>query len=174
MVKPRDGDLVRPLCSAGSSPKTSRSRAGLPTSAGRSPLLSLLLLLLLPLMPSESALRGRPMLWKGCLPHSRGPGSRFCRWRLGRCWWYRGPHLRYVVEVGLAVQVFHPPSTLIGRALPARPPPRCRLPLFGARGELLRGREMGRGYLLWCASTWRWACVVPSPLNTPGTSGVPP
>ena len=44
MVKPRDWDLVCSLCSAGSPPKTSRIRAGLPTNAGRSPL-SLLLLL---------------------------------------------------------------------------------------------------------------------------------
>ena len=70
MVKPRDWDLVRPLYSAGSSPKTSRSRAGFPTSAGRSSLSlmlllsllvrlsSLLLLLLLPLMPPKLALQG--------------------------------------------------------------------------------------------------------------------
>ena len=46
MAKPRNWDLVRPLCSAGSSPKTSRSPADFSTSAGR-PALSLLLLLAL-------------------------------------------------------------------------------------------------------------------------------
>ena len=29
----------------------------------------------------------------------------------------------------------------------------CRLPFFGNRGQLLRGRGRGRGYLLWWAST---------------------
>ena len=35
----------------------------------------------------------------------RDSGSRFCRWRLARCGWRRGAHLRHVVEVRLAVQV---------------------------------------------------------------------
>ena len=40
---------------------------------------------------------------RGLLPHSPPvPGSRFCRWRLARCGWHRGPHLHHV-EVGLAV-----------------------------------------------------------------------
>ena len=67
MVKRRDWDLVRPLCSAGSSPKSSRFRAGLPTSAGRSRLSllsllvrlsSLLQLLLQPLIPPKLSLPG--------------------------------------------------------------------------------------------------------------------
>ena len=70
MVKPYDWDLMRLLYSAASSPKTFLSRAGLPRSAGRSPLSlllllslpvrlsSLLLLLLLPLMQPKSVLLG--------------------------------------------------------------------------------------------------------------------
>ena len=70
MVKPRDWILVRLLRSAGSSPKTSRSRVGLLANAGKSPLSlsfllallvrlsSLLLLLLLPLMPPNPAFPG--------------------------------------------------------------------------------------------------------------------
>ena len=161
MIKPREWDLVHPLCSAGSSPKTSRSRASLPTSAGRSPLslllllsllvwMSSLLLLLLSWMPPKSSLP-RETDGVGGLPSAPpppGPGSRFYRWRLARCSWHRGPHLRHV-EVGLAVQICHTPSALLTkRTLPTRALPRCRLPLFGNRGQLLRGRGRGRGYVL--------------------------
>ena len=67
MVKLHDWNLVRLLCSVGDSLKTTRPRAGVHTSAGRSPLSllsllvrlsSLLLLLLLPLMPPKSVLPG--------------------------------------------------------------------------------------------------------------------
>ena len=118
----RDWDIVRPLCSAGSSPKTCRSRAGLPSSAGRSSLSLLLLLLLLVRLPSllqllilchrNWPLRGKSMVPGGCLPHPRSPGSRFCRRLLERYGWHRRLHLRHVIGVGLAIQVLHPPFTL--------------------------------------------------------------
>ena len=165
--KPRDWDLVRPPCSAGSSPKTSRSHAGLPTSAGRSSLSfllllsllerlsSLLLLLLLPLMPPKLALPGetddvgglpsappRPRLRVLPLAPSAlrvapgGTPSSCCRGQ-ACC-----PSLTSSLRLGLM-----PPTR--------SPAPRSRLPLFGIRGQLLQGRERGRGYVLWCASTWR-------------------
>ena len=61
MVKPRGSDFVRTLSSEESVPKTSRSRAGLPTSAGR-PLLSLLLLLTLLVRVSSLLLLLLPLM----------------------------------------------------------------------------------------------------------------
>ena len=52
------------------------------------------------------------------------------------------------VKVGLAVQIiFHPPSALTWRSLPAGALPRCRPLLFGNKVQLLRGRGGGKGYV---------------------------
>ena len=114
------------------------------------------------------------MVSGGWLPHPPGPGSRFCRWRLARCGWHRGPHLRHV-EVGLAVQAFHPPSALTDPPFLLVPSPAVESPSSAIGSSCCGGTGGAEGMCCQVAfrvvSMERWA--VSTRMQSRGGEGKP-